>query len=263
MEGRKPVAYTRYTERSRDREWERIWFGNWCCLQCSSPSHCRFDKYVYILLQCAMPIEWFVTASCYVLVSFHHQNWCFISIFCCHLCRCESYFVWHEWDIFCLIKFKLCSASVRFGLVWFGSDVWRVHGYTVLCVWCNFNADGFSWFVVVVVISLSLSLDFNAVGFCLCSVFHCTCELVFGECTAVVAASDAKRTCDANANTQDRYKLYRENHKRNILPCCLPLALVLHCWADGREKERWNDLSHYYSLSNLIELLWYITFRFA
>lgn len=109
-----------------------------------------------------MPIEWFVTASCYVLVSFHHQNWCFISIFCCHLCRCESYFVWHEWDIFCLIKFKLCSASVRFGLIWFGSDVWRVHGYTVLCVWCNFNADGFSWFVVVVVISLSLSLDFNA-----------------------------------------------------------------------------------------------------
>lgn len=192
-----------------------------------------------------MPIEWFVTASCYVLVSFHHQNWCFISIFCCHLCRCESYFVWHEWDIFCLIKFKLCSASVRFGLVWFRRlTCTRLHRF--MCM-MQFQCW---WFLLICCCCRHLSLTLP--GFqckdrlCLCSAFHCTCELVFGECTAVVAASDAKRTCDANANTQDRYKLYRENHKRNILPCCLPLALVLHCravwsWGTVRMGERKRD----------------------
>lgn len=56
-----------------------------------------------------------------VLVSFHHQNWCFISIFYCHLCRCKSYFVWHEWDIFCLIKFKLCFAQFGSVSVWLDS----------------------------------------------------------------------------------------------------------------------------------------------
>lgn len=152
-------------------------------LHCSLPSP-AFDKYVYIhcngdaFLSNAL-------CSCFISspkLMFHFD-------LCCHLRRCKSYFVWHEWDIFCLIKFKLyCSfrlSSVQFGV---HSVVWLC---ACVCMWCNFSVDGglFSFYMGLVSMQLCC---------CLLQIFIALAKRVWKMRFA--NASDIKRTCDANAN---------------------------------------------------------------
>lgn len=94
-----------------------------------------------VAMQLAMFLFHFITRTD---VSFH-----FISIFYCHLCRCKSYFVWHEWDIFCLIKFKLWLYFVVFASIQFGIHTVTAVPVCVCRCWCNF---------VVEMVSLSLFL---------------------------------------------------------------------------------------------------------
>lgn len=212
-------------------------------LHCSLPSP-AFHKYVYIYIRlcwcdCFRPMQ-LRLCSCFISspkLMFHFD-------LCCHLCRCKSYFVWHEWDIFCLIKFKLFA--VRFGLVWCTLGV-----CLCMCV-MQFQC---SWYELCI-----FCKSLNAMHrFCCLGLFMHLWTL-FGKCAFVEIATQNVRVMPMQ--TQDSYKLYRQNHKRNILPCCLFLVSLVAVSMFERQRKR-HDLSHYYSLSNLIELLWYITFRFA
>lgn len=176
---------------------------------------------------------------------------------CCHLCRSKSYFVWHEWDIFCLIKFKLCyCCSVQF---WFACAL--CDAISLLMVDCFFSVG------VAVVAWVSVSVQRFCRFLCVflspppCLLLHSRVDLVLWKCASQVQTTQNVRVMPMQ--TQDSYKLYRQNHKRNILPFVSNVdVLVMYCWnitAGDRDEEM--IFSHYYSLSNLIELLWYITFR--
>ena len=193
-----------------------------------------------------------------------HSRWqcslcsCFISSpklmfhfdLCCHLRCCKSYFVWHEWDIFCLIKFKLCR-SVRFCLVWHTlcDAIFCVDGGSVFLYGSRFQCNVFvSVFFALPPFLFHLHLSrCYSYGPCLENTLHkCKQRKTYVWC-------------------QCKHRIVINYTDKIISETFCHAVFLSNCFVDcgHRGRRRRSDLSHYYSLSNLIELLWYITFRFA
>lgn len=152
-----PCCTTRW--RRRRRIISRIWFGNWCC--CIAACHHRhlISTFIYIFV-CVDAIAFARCSSGYVLVSFHHQNWCFISIFAA-IFAAASHILCDMNEIFSVWLNLSCSL---FGSVWFG-----VHSvFVCVCVWCNSNAHGMSCVFFV-------SLWMQCIVFAVLA-YSCTCE---------------------------------------------------------------------------------------
>lgn len=161
----------------------RILLGNWCC--CIAACHLRHSISTYTLFDHAFPRN-ALHGTVFLFHFITKTDVFFSSDLCCHRRCCKSYFVWHEWDIFCLIKFKLCC-SVWFGLVW--CTLYTLNCSQFSCMWCNFNVVGSVFFFFP-----EWHLSFNATF-----LPHSVDLLAFMK-KGFVNASDAKRTCDANAN---------------------------------------------------------------
>lgn len=197
----------------------------------------------------------------YVPVSFHHQKPMFhfdlllpsLAAASHILCDMNEIFsVWLNLNCVRVCLYSAVFASTQFGI------------YTpvqlCLCVWCNF-------LVKMHCCRLSFSLAVLS-PFFVC--FRCTCGFSFREKCAVCDGI-ATKLC---SQSHERGKLTLPSRVLTVLRdflCCKTISFFLFPdrtnkkrlnW-NGSETKRRNDRSHYYSLSNLIELLWYITFRFA
>lgn len=241
----KPCCTTRWRRRRR-RIISRIWFGNWCC--CIAACHHRhfISTFIYIRLcwcDCFRPMQ-LRLCSCFISspkLMFHFD-------LCCHLCRCKSYFVWHEWDIFCLIKFKLFA--VRIGLVW---CTCTLGVYLYMCV-MQFQCSWYELMCVCVFFKSSNALH----RFCCLGLFMHLWTL-FGKCAFVeIATQNVWCQCKHSIVINYTDKIISETFCPAVFFSSFFVAVSMF----ERQRKR-HDLSHYYSLSNLIELLWYITFRFA
>ena len=190
-------------------------------LHCSLPSPV-FDKYVYILWWCIRDGN---VRS--VLVSFHHQNWCFISIFAA-IFAAASHILCDMNEIFSV--WLNLSCAVRFGSVWFG--IHCVMQFSVLMVdlfffvWVSVSMQRFC---VGIFRSSPLSLPSPSFSLLLL-------RTLFREHASQVQATQNVRVMPMQ--TQDSYKLYRQNHKRNILPCRVSIELLRWLWTSGTETAK-------------------------
>lgn len=217
-------------------------------LHCSLPSPV-FDKYVYILWWCIR-----VGNVRSVLVSFHHQNWCFISIFAA-IFAAASHILCDMNEIFSV--WLNLSCAVLFGSVLFG---WAMGIHSVM----QFSELMVDLFFVWV----SVSMQRFCVGLFRSSPLSLSSPSFSGCYSCGPCLENTLHKCKQRKTyvwCQCKHRIVINYTDKIISETFCHAVFLSNCFVDCRHRgrRRRSDLSHYYSLSNLIELLWYITFRFA